>query len=131
MTSPRCFLCKDVSIRMLTQNKTALLRECCFVWRRQLDLNVRMKLLQSSALPLGYGAVFECYNIITEHLKFVKTFLLFYRQNFYLMELYKICRKLLTNFFKNSILMITEPNAFDTLMRQKGGISWTHFTMTH
>ena len=48
-----------VSLRTQTQkNKSKSKDLLLFFWRRHPDLNRRIKALQASALPLGYGAVF-------------------------------------------------------------------------
>ena len=46
----------------IVPNKRALLSQCSFVWRRHPDLNRGIRVLQTRALPLGYGAVIQARN---------------------------------------------------------------------
>ena len=57
-----------------------------------------MKVLQTSALPLGYGAVFSCLDILSKYMRFVKTFFIFlhglfvHAIAFLLFEWYDMCK---------------------------------------
>ena len=50
------FICRKANI--VSKRKTSPL-DWFFFWRRHPDLNWGIKVLQTSALPLGYGAVFS------------------------------------------------------------------------
>ena len=69
------FLCKTA------QNSLSSKQQGVFSWRRQADLNRRIRVLQTRALPLGYVAVLNYNrNIITREGFFVNLFLKF-KQN--------------------------------------------------
>ena len=46
--------------RFISKNKSTCKSKCSYFWRRHPDLNWGIEVLQTSALPLGYGAVLNC-----------------------------------------------------------------------
>ena len=46
--------------RFISKNKSTCFCKCSYFWRRHPDLNWGIEVLQTSALPLGYGAVLNC-----------------------------------------------------------------------
>jgi hypothetical protein len=46
--------------RFISKNKSTCKSKCSYFWRRHPDLNWGIEVLQTSALPLGYGAILNC-----------------------------------------------------------------------
>ena len=54
---PRCINFSNLSVLDFSKQKTTCRNKSFFVWRYRPDLNWRMRVLQTLALPLGHGTI--------------------------------------------------------------------------